>query len=224
MTAMRGMQDMPGMRAPGQWTPGYAALVFLMWWVMMAAMMLPSVSPTILLHSALLRRGSEAGRVPVVSATFLAGYLAAWAGFSAVAVAAQWALEAAGLVSATMMTLIGTVPGALLLIAAGLYQFTPLKAACLRQCRSPAEFITRRKRLGASGAFVMGLEHGAYCLGCCWFLMAMLFVGGIMNLYWIVGLAAFVALEKLTPFGETASKVAGAALVVWGGSVLLGAF
>ena len=136
------------------------------------------------------------------------------------AVASQWALEAAGLVSATMMTLIDTVPGALLLIAAGVYQFTPLKAACLSQCRSPAEFITRRKRPGTSGAFVMGLEHGAYCLGCCWFLMALLFVGGIMNLYWIVGLAALVALEKLTPFGVIAGKIAGAALIVWGGFVL----
>lgn len=224
MTAMRGMRDMPSAMTPGQWSSGYAVLVFLMWWVMMVAMMLPSVSPTILLYSALLRRGAAAGRPPLISAVFLAGYLAAWAGFAAVATAAQWSLETAGLVSASMMTLVGTVPGALLLIAAGVFQFTHLKAACLRHCRSPAEFITQRRRNGVGGALAMGVEHGAYCLGCCWFLMALLFVGGIMNLYWIVGLTAFVALEKLTPFGEAASKFAGAALTLWGGYLLAGAF
>ncbi len=221
MTAMR---DMPAAMTPGKWSSGYTTLVFLMWWVMMVAMMLPSVSPTILLYSALLRRGAAAGQIPVISGVFLAGYLAAWAGFAAAATAAQWSLETAGLVSASMMTLVDTVPGALVLIAAGVFQFTPLKAACLRHCRSPAEFITQRRRSGTGGAFAMGIEHGAYCLGCCWFLMALLFVGGIMNLYWIVGLTAFVALEKLTPFGVTASRFAGWALILWGGYLLAGAF
>jgi predicted metal-binding membrane protein len=223
MTAMRAMRDMPSMGPAGQWSVGYAVLVFLMWWVMMIAMMLPSVAPTVLLHSALLRRGAEAEHVPLISGAFLAGYLIVWAGFSVIAATSQWALEAAGVVSATMMTLIDTVPGALVLIAAGAFQFTPLKAACLRNCRSPAEFITRRRRPGAAGAVVMGLEHGVYCVGCCWFLMALLFVGGIMNLYWIVGLAALVAFEKLTPFGLIVSKIAGIALMAWGGYVLVGA-
>ena len=217
MTAMR---DMPGSSMSGGWSPGYALLVFLMWWVMMIAMMLPSVSPAVLLYSTLLRRGKAPRRVPAVSASFLAGYLVTWAGFSVFAAAAQWGLEALGFVSATMMTLT-SIPGAFVLIAAGVFQFTPLKQACLRQCRSPVEFLTRRRRPGVAGAFVMGLEHGAYCLGCCWFLMALLFVGGIMNLYWIVGLATFVALEKLTPHGEIISKVAGLALVAWGGLVIL---
>jgi predicted metal-binding membrane protein len=221
MTSMRDMRDMPGATAPGHWSSGYVLLVFLMWWVMMAAMMLPSVSPTVLLYSALLRRRSPAVRVPAISAAFLSGYLAIWAVFSAAATAAQWALEALGLVSATMMTFVDSVPGAIVLIAAGIFQFTSLKRACLQHCRSPAEFIARRKRAGVGGAFAMGAEHGVFCLGCCWFLMALLFVGGIMNLYWIVALAAFVALEKLTPVGEIASKVAGAALAVWGGWILV---
>lgn len=218
-TSMSGMRDMA---APAGWSLRYAVLIFLMWWVMMIAMMVPSISPTVLLYGALLRRGGSAARVPAISAVFLLGYLAIWAVFSALAGAAQWGLEAAGLVSPGMMSLTGSAPGALLLIAAGLFQFTPLKGACLHHCRSPAEFLTRRRRPGLWGAFVMGAEHGAYCVACCWFLMALLFVGGIMNLYWIVGLTAFVAIERLTPFGEVASRVAGAALVLWGAVLLAG--
>lgn len=223
MTAMRGMTDMPGSAAPGRWSAGHAALVVLMWWVMMTAMMLPSVSPTVLLHAALLRLGARAARVPAISAAFLTGYLAAWAGFSVLASATQWALEATGQVSASMMTLTGTVPGALVLIAAGAFQFTPLKRACLSHCRAPAAFLARRHRPGATGAVAMGLEHGAYCLGCCWVLMALLFVGGVMNLYWIVALTALVALERLTPFGAAAGRAAGAGLVVWGLATLIAA-
>ena len=222
MTAMRGMRDMPGPGIPGVWSAGYALLVFLMWWVMMIAMMLPSVTSTILLNAALVRHSGQRAIVSTISGAFLGGYLATWAGFSVIATAFQWALEAAGVVSATMMTLIDTIPGALVLIAAGVYQFTPLKTACLEHCRSPAKFLTERRRPGAVGAFRMGIEHGVYCLGCCWFLMALLFVGGIMNLYWIVGLAAFVALEKLTPWGDGISKAAGIALFVWGGLIILG--
>jgi predicted metal-binding membrane protein len=220
MTAMRGMRDMPGPNAPGDWPPAYAVLVFLMWWVMMIAMMLPSVSPTVLIYAALLRRGSDPVRAPAISTAFLTGYLAAWAGFSALAATLQWGLEALGIVSATMMTLTQTIPGAIVLIAAGAFQFTPLKQACLRHCRSPVEFITQRRRGGTSGAFAMGIEHGVYCLGCCWFLMALLFVGGIMNLHWIVGLAALVAMEKLVPHGYLLSKIAGAGLILWGGLIL----
>jgi len=220
MTAMRGMRDMPVPGIAGQWSAGYALLVFLMWWVMMIAMMLPSASPTVLLYAAIMRRGQEPDRVPAISTAFIAGYLVSWAGFSVLAASAQWFLEAQGVVSATMMTLTDTIPGALVLIAAGIFQFTPLKHTCLRHCRSPVEFITQHRRPGMSGAFVMGLEHGVYCLGCCWFLMALLFVGGIMNLFWIVGLAAFVALEKLKPYGEVLGKAAGAVLIGWGAYVI----
>lgn len=216
MTAMRGMRDMPGHGIAGVWSLEYVLLVFLMWWVMMIAMMLPSVSPTVLLHAALLRGARKAYRVPAIAASFLAGYLVTWAGFSIVAVAVQWILEARGIVSPTMMTLVETVPGAIVLIAAGVYQFTPLKQACLRQCRSPAQFLTRRHRSGAAGAFLMGLEHAVYCVGCCWFVMALLFVGGIMNLFWIVGITFFVVLEKLSPHGQPISKMAGAVLIGWG--------
>ena len=220
MTAMSGMRDMPGDAPPGAWSAGYALLVFLMWWVMMAAMMLPSVAPTVLLHAALLRGTGGATAPPATSTAFLGGYLAVWAAFSVLAVTAQWGLEAAGILSPTMMTIVSTVPGGLLLIAAGAFQFTPLKAACLQHCRSPAKFLTERRRPGASGAFAMGVEHGAYCLGCCWSLMALLFVGGVMNLWWIAGLAALVALEKLWRFGPVLGRVAGAAMIVAGVAAL----
>ncbi|MHA6344397.1 DUF2182 domain-containing protein [Roseivivax sp. CAU 1761] len=223
MTAMRGMRDMPGPQIPGDWTLGYAVLVLLMWWVMMVAMMLPSVAPTVLLHAGLMRRSGHAADVPTMSAAFLAGYLLIWGVFSLAATGLQYGLEAVGIVSATMMTLIGTVPGGLVLIAAGLFQFTPLKRACLSHCQSPARFLTKRRRPGHRGAFRMGAEHGMYCLGCCWFLMALLFVGGIMNLYWIVGIAAFVAFEKLTPYGGPIGKLAGAALILWGSWVAISA-
>jgi predicted metal-binding membrane protein len=224
MTAMGHMRDMPAQGVvPGVWSAGYALLVFLMWWIMMIAMMLPSVAPTVLLQTALLRHAGKAAQMPILTLLFLGGYLVVWAGFSALATGTQWALEAAGMVSATMMTLIETVPGGIVLIAAGVFQFTPLKAACLEHCRSPAKFLSERRRSGPGGVFVMGLEHGLYCLGCCWFLMALLFVGGIMNLYWIVGLAAFVALEKLTRHGVLMGRLAGTALVAWGAWIVFNA-
>ena len=221
MTAMSGMRDMPGVVRPGDWSAGYVILVFLMWWVMMVAMMLPSVAPTVLLHSALLRMGTNASSAPALSVAFLAGYLVIWAVFSVFAEAAQWGLEAAGLVSPMMMTIMDTTPGGLVLIVAGIYQFSPLKAACLRHCQSPAKFLTERRRAGRSGAFAMGAEHGAYCLGCCWSLMALLFVGGIMNLWWIAGLAAFVAIEKLSRFGPLLGRVAGVVLIAAGATVVV---
>ncbi|WP_112323647.1 DUF2182 domain-containing protein [Oceanibium sediminis] len=213
MTFGTGTAGMGGMVAPAAWGAGYTLLVFAMWWVMMTAMMLPSVAPTVLLNAALLRQGSAPGQVRVISLVFLVGYLLAWGGVSAVATLVQWALESAQLVSPMTMSLVETTPGALLLIAAGAFQFTPLKTACLSHCRSPVEFLTTRRRKGGAGALAMGLEHGLYCLGCCWSLMALLFVGGIMNLYWIVGLAVFVAVEKLTRAGDRLGRLAGAALI-----------
>ena len=150
---------------------------------------------------------------------FAAGYVAVWAGFSVLAVVLHWALEAAGLLSAMMATTTAWM-GATILIAAGLWQLAPIKHACLSQCRSPVGFLAGHWRAGRRGAFRMGLVHGAYCLGCCWFLMTLLFFGGVMNLWWIGGLAAYVLLEKLMPMGHWLGYAVGAALVGWGAWLL----
>ncbi len=204
------------MAMPAVWTPGYAVLVFLMWWVMMIAMMVPSAAPTVLFYAALTRKSAQAGGAQRLTAAFLLGYLTIWAGFSILATSAQWALEWHGYLSPMMMTLVSTTLGGAVLLVAGVYQFMPLKDACLAHCRGPLAFLIGSHRPGASGAIRMGLEHGTFCLGCCWFLMALLFVGGIMNLYWIAGLAIYVALEKLTPWGRTFSRIAGAAMAAAG--------
>lgn len=210
------------MAAVAVWTPSYAVLMFLMWWIMMIAMMTPSAAPTLLLYAALKRQSPRDGhRAIPLSWVFLTGYLIAWAAFSAIATMMQWSLSTAGILQPGMMTLEGQWLAGIMLILAGIYQFTPLKQACLSYCRSPAEFLSRHNRPGARGALVMGLHHGTYCLGCCWALMVLLFVGGIMNLYWIVGLAAFVAIEKLSPW-RGFSKVAGIGLIIWGAWVVIG--
>ena len=198
------------------------SLTFAMWWVMMAAMMLPAAAPTVLLFAAVNRKSGERGHPIVPSGVFAAGYVAAWGGFSAVAAGAQAALERGGLLT-PMLSSAGTYLGAALLIAAGIYQMTPLKYACLRHCRAPHDYIARRWRQGAAGAFRMGLEHGAFCLGCCWVLMALLFYGGVMSPLWIAGLALYVLVEKLAPAGHWISRFGGLALVAWGAAVGLGA-
>ena len=205
---------------PAIWTPAYAALMFAMWWAMMVAMMLPSAAPILLIFARISRRERAAERPWVPTGTFAAGYVAVWAGFSAVAAALQWSLEGSGLLSAMMATTTAWL-GAALLVAAGLWQLGPIKQACLRQCRSPVSFLTEHWRDGSGGAFHMGLVHGAYCLGCCWFLMALLFFGGVMNLWWISGLAAYVLLEKLLPNGHWLSHVVGVGLVGWGAWLLV---
>ncbi|MDA9436863.1 DUF2182 domain-containing protein [Bradyrhizobium sp. CCBAU 51627] len=215
------MAEMPDME-PMPWTPLSAALLFAMWWVMMIAMMVPSAAPTVLLYAAIKRKER-----PAAAATeawvFLAGYLVIWAGFSLVAVLVQWLLEHAGLLSMAMAST-SAVLGGLILVAAGLYQFTPLKTACLRYCQSPLLFLSQHWRPGTMGAFGMGLRHGGYCVGCCWFLMALLFVSGVMKLVWIVGIALYVACEKLLPlgprFGPRLSQVAGAILILCGAVAL----
>lgn len=204
-----------------QWSVPYAFAVFLMWWVMMVAMMTPSAAPLVLLFAAVKRMGPEVDQAGRHSALLLGGYLAAWAVFSALATLAQWATEALGVVAGPMMTLDGRWLAGIVLIAAGLYQFTPIKAACLKHCRSPGPFLADHHRPGEYGAFRMGIDHGMYCLGCCWALMALLFVGGIMNLYWIAGLTIYVLAEKLFPHGDIVARVAGAALIAFGGGVLL---
>ena len=215
------MQDLAmAAMAPMPWTPGYAALMFFMWWIMMMAMMLPSAAPMILLFAMINRKQREKGAPYVPTAIFAAGYALVWAVFSGVAVTAQWGLERAGLLS-SMMASTSAMIGAGLLIAAGIYQLTPLKQACLRHCRSPIFFITHHWRPGDLGALRMGVEHGAFCTGCCWFLMALLFYGGVMNLFWIVGLAVFVLLEKTIPAGHWLGRMTGALLIAWGGALVL---
>ncbi len=204
------------MMAPADWSARYAVLVFLMWWVMMVAMMLPSAAPTILLYTALARRTTAAGSPASLAASFVGGYLVVWAVFSVVATSLQWTLELRGLVSPAMMVLTSSLVGGSVLLAAAIYQLSPIKRVCLEHCRNPMQFLVERRRPGIAGTFAMGLEHGAFCLGCCWFLMALLFVGGIMNLYWIAGLAVFVAIEKLAPMGGRVAQVAAVALAIAG--------
>lgn len=196
-----------------------AALMFAMWWVMMIAMMVPSAAPMVLLFTAIKRKQEARVSPPVEAWVFLSGYLLIWAGFSLIAILAQWGLDRAGLLSMAMAST-SAVLGGLILLAAGLYQFTPVKNACLRYCQSPVLFLSQYWQAGPKGALRMGLWHGSYCLGCCWFLMAVLFVAGIMNLVWIAGIALYVACEKLLPFGRGLSRAAGVALIVSGAIVL----
>ena len=219
--AADGMSDMAiAMMAPVAWTPGYAVLMFFAWWIMMMAMMLPSATPMILLFAMVNRKQRDKGAPYVPTGLFAASYVLVWGAFSLVTVSAQWGLERSGLVS-SMMASTSVLLGAGLLIAAGIYQLTPLKHACLRHCRSPIAFITQHWRPGDLGALRMGIEHGAFCTGCCWFLMVLLFYGGAMNLYWVVGLALFVLLEKTIPAGHWLSRIAGVLLITWGGTLML---
>ena len=218
--SMHEMSGMPMARQPATWTSGYAAVVSLMWAVMMAAMMLPSAAPMILLYGTIARRRELRGDTTIGAGVFGLGYVVVWAAFSLMAVALQFGLDHAALLSPMMSMTSGLVAGGVL-IAAGVYQWTPLKQACLRRCRSPLEFLMTEWREGRRGAFIMGLRHGAYCLGCCWMLMLLLFVGGIMNIVWIGGIAVFVLVEKVAPWGHWIGRVAGAALVVWGAATLV---
>lgn len=204
------------MMQPAAWTLSYAVLMFFMWWVMMIAMMLPSASPMVLLFARIQRKEKDKGAPFVPTSIFTMGYLVTWAFFSVLAAGAQWGFEYAGLLSTMLMSTSSVFAGILLLIA-GIYQLTPLKQACLRHCRSPLQFVMHHWRTGTAGAFRMGVQHGSFCLGCCWFLMALLFVGGVMNLYWIVGLAVFVLLEKTIPAGHWVGSITGIGLIVWGG-------
>ena len=212
MAAMTNM----GMAMP-QMTPWGAAdfvLTFLMWAVMMVAMMVPSASPMILIFATINRKRLAAETPLIRTGLFLLGYLLVWAGFSVLAALGQWGLHAAALLTPTMA--VAPWLGGLLLVAGGIYQFTPLKDVCLSRCQSPFGFILTQWREGAAGALVMGVRHGAFCVGCCWVLMALLFVAGVMNLLWVAAIAAFVLLEKVTPPGWVVSRLAGAVLILWG--------
>ena len=185
--------------------------VLIMWAVMMAAMMLPTTMPMVLVFGTLNKSRGEAGR----TVAFVAGYVALWTAFGAAATAAQWTLQATGLMSPMIVSMSPVLSGALLMIA-GTFQFTPLKQACLRACRAPLGFLLTDWRAGIWGAARMGVRHGLYCLGCCWALMALLFVGGVMNLLWIAALTLLVATEKLAPKGEILARVLGALMIVAG--------
>lgn len=203
-----------------EWSLGYGLVVFAMWAVMMVAMMLPSAAPVTLLVAGIARKRAAAGRAfGTGTALFVIGYLAVWFAFAAVATLLQWGLDEAGLLSDTMALADRVIAGIVLLIA-GVYQWTPLKDACLRHCRSPIEFLLFHWREGRIGALQSGLGHGAYCLGCCWMLMALLFVGGIMNLVWIAAIALLVLIEKSLPRSGWVGRTMGVVLVVWGAVTL----
>lgn len=209
------------------WPLTYWLIMLLMWWVMMIAMMVPSAAPMILLYARVYRHNLPAVSRPsslVPTGAFLAGYLLAWLCFSLVATGMQWGLERAGLVHGMMMWSSNHVLSAGFLLAAGIYQLSPLKSLCLDHCRSPAGFLSEHWRKGRAGALRMGIDHGLYCVGCCWFLMLLLFVGGAMNLVWIVGLAVLVLLEKLLPGGHRVGRVSGGLMIIAGALLLLGAW
>ena len=193
----------------------YPVLLFVMWWTMMMAMMLPSAAPAILTYGVLRRKYLEQGASVAPLAIFASGYVAIWTVSSAASVALHLALSPLFSLSMVMAFASSAIGGGLL-IAVGLYQLSSLKAACLRKCQTPLFFLAHNWRSGNGGAFRMGLSHGLYCLGCCWVLMALLFYGGVMELRWIVGLAIYVAAEKLIPAGNWLSRITGLLLVAWG--------
>jgi predicted metal-binding membrane protein len=200
------------------WDTAYALVMLAMWWVMMIAMMLPSAAPMILVFSKVNRESTDGS--PRAMLAFVAAYIAAWSGFSVLATALQWALDGGGLLSPDMASS-NRVFGGALLIVAGVWQLTPLKHACLRHCRSPFYYCLHKWRGGTYGAFRMGFGHGAFCLGCCWVLMALLFYGGVMNIWWILGLSTYVLIEKVVPAGHWIGRGTGGLLLFWGIWVLL---
>ena len=197
-------------------------VVTAMWWVMMVAMMTPSAAPLVLLYGRVLRHHAAADQKAYVPSVFVAaGYLAVWLAFSLGAASLQEALQNAGHLSAMMLWSKSAALSAGVLAAAGAYQLSPLKQACLAHCRSPVQFLTRYWRPGRGGAFLIGVRHGAYCVGCCWLLMALLFVGGVMNLLWIAALTGVVLVEKLSPVGDRIGKILGVVLIAWAVATLM---
>lgn len=205
------------------WDGRYFFLIFLMWAVMMVGMMVPSAMPAVQIYLAVMRRSREPRGRPVLRAyAFAGGYLLVWSGFSLAATVLQWALSRVSLLTPMMESASPVLAGSVL-AAAGLYQWSPLKKACLAQCRSPMAFLLRQWLPGPGGALRMGVRHGIYCLGCCWALMLLLFVGGVMSLLWIGAIAVFVLLEKLAPSGAWVGRITGAGLIAAGAAVALSA-
>jgi predicted metal-binding membrane protein len=208
----RGVMDM-AMPEMEPWSPTEFGAILAMWLVMMIAMMLPSAAPMLLLFA-----GTQRGRAPTAPPTavvaFGTGYLLVWGGFSVAAAALQAFLQQSMLLSSDL-AITGGWLGVAILLLAGIYQLTPLKNACLLRCQSPLGFLLSRWRDGLGGALAMGVHHGAYCLGCCWALMTLLFVGGVMNLVWVAVLAVFVLAEKVLARGVWLSRVSGFVLIAW---------
>ncbi len=221
MLSMAANMSMPNDMAALQiqpWDAGYFLMMFLMWAIMMVGMMLPSIIPTVLIYAAVARKSAAQGMPVAPTGAFVSGYVTIWLIFSLFATIAQCGLDQAALLSPMMVS--NSVPlGAALLIAAGIYQWLPIKDKCLHQCRSPVDFITTHWRPGTMGAFRMGISHGAFCLGCCWVLMSLLFVGGVMNLLWIAAITLFVLLEKVLPLGDVGGRVMGLLMITIGGII-----
>jgi predicted metal-binding membrane protein len=226
--------DMSGMNMSGMdmsaavmpdfrpWAATDFAFIFVMWAIMMVAMMTPSVAPMVLLYAMVGRKARTDGKPFAASGWFFAGYAFVWVGFSFLATGAQWLLASASLLTPMMATADSTI-GGLVLVVAGLYQWTPMKDVCVRQCQSPIEFLASRGgfRADPEGALSLGIQHGTYCLGCCWALMALLFVGGVMNIAWIGGIAVLILMEKILPYGRLVSRLSGVAIVLVGVWLLL---
>ena len=201
------MAAMPGM-AESALGPTALLLTFLMWSVMMAGMMLPSVLPTVLLYARLVRINRVAGLALPSAWTFTAGYLALWSAFAVIATFVQALLEASGFLSPTLSLANGWLAGVLFL-SAGIYQWLPMKSACVDRCRFPLQTFLSQWRPGVRGAFLMGADHGVFCLGCCWALMLLMFAGGAMNLLWIALIASLILVEKLFANGKLIGRVTG---------------
>ncbi|WP_339462062.1 DUF2182 domain-containing protein [Pseudomonas sp. EA_105y_Pfl2_R69] len=221
MSAPGGMADAAMAGMPMPWSLGDALLMFAMWAVMMIGMMLPSALPMLLLYQQILRKRMPTTRRHLALLLFCAAYVLVWTGFSLAATALQWALEQLALLSPEMRSSSNLLAAGLLL-AAGIYQWLPHKAVCLEHCRGPLHFLLGYWQPGPLGGWRMGLAHGAYCLGCCWALMGLLFVVGVMNLLWVALLAAYVLLEKILPLGTWIARLGGLLLIVWSLLLLLG--
>jgi predicted metal-binding membrane protein len=208
--------------APTPWQAIEFAYAFAMWAVMMVGMMTPSAAPMILIYARVGRQASAQGKPFAATGWFATGYLLTWAGFSLVATVAQWALERTALLDC-MMAGTSQVFGGIVLITAGVYQWSPLKDTCLAQCQSPLLFIHRHGGFhrDPSASLALGLRHGAHCVGCCWALMALLFVGGVMNVLWIATISAFVLIEKIVPVGRLISRIAGLGFVAAGAWIVV---
>ena len=202
------------------WGIAETAGLAVMWIVMMIAMMIPSVAPVILLFAGVSRKRQVDGVLAAPVSVFTLGYLLSWSGYAVLAALTQSALHTTALLSPAMASTSPLLGGAILMLA-GLYQWLPVKGACLSHCRSPLGFFSTEWREGVSGALQMGFRHGSYCVGCCWALMALLFVAGVMNLLWVVVIAGFVLAEKVVPNGRLLGRITGALLAVWGLWVLV---
>jgi predicted metal-binding membrane protein len=215
--------DMSAMMSPHfiPWTAAHFAFMFAMWLVMMIGMMTPSVAPMVLLYVAVGRSSVGRGQAWAPASAFVAGYLLAWGLFSAAATVLQWWLESLALITPMMAGMSGPLAGTVLIVA-GVYQWLPVKQACLSQCRAPMSFVQRHGGFQASarGSVHLGALHGGYCIGCCWVLMALLFAFGVMNFLWIAGLMIFVLVEKVVPKAAIVSRVAGLVAIAAGIAML----